>query len=48
MGRLFSKGKVNRETTLMASKYFDNYNQHTHIGNLGAPTAPTDKQDTGA
>ena len=29
MGRLFSKGKVNRETTLMASKYFDNYNQHT-------------------
>jgi len=29
MGRLFSKGKVTRETTLMASKYFDNYNQHT-------------------
>ncbi len=29
MGRLFSKGKVNRETTLMASKYFNNYNQHT-------------------
>ena len=29
MGRLFSKGKVNREATLMASKYFDNYNQHT-------------------
>ena len=29
MSRLFSKGKVNRETTLMASKYFDNYNQHT-------------------
>jgi len=29
MGRLFSKGKVNRETTLMASKYFENYNQHT-------------------
>ena len=30
------------------SKLRDNYNQHTHIGNLGAPTAPTDKQDTGA
>ena len=29
MSRLFSKGKVNRETTLMASKYFENYNQHT-------------------
>ncbi len=29
MGKLFSKGKVNREATLMASKYFDNYNQHT-------------------
>ncbi|MBR4686318.1 MAG: HRDC domain-containing protein [Candidatus Methanomethylophilaceae archaeon] len=28
MGRLFSKGKVNREATVMASKYFENYNQH--------------------
>ena len=30
------------------SKLRDNYNQHTHIGNLGAPTAPTDKQDARA
>jgi len=29
VSRLFSKGKVNREATLMASKYFTNYNQHT-------------------
>jgi phage gp45-like len=29
------------------SKLRDNYNQHTHVGNLGAPTAPTDKQDLG-
>jgi len=29
VGKLFSKGKVTREATLMASKYFDNYNQHT-------------------
>lgn len=30
------------------SKLRDNYNQHSHVGNLGAPTAPTDKQDLGA
>lgn len=29
------------------SKLRDNYNQHTHVGNLGASTAPTDKQDLG-
>ncbi len=29
VSKLFSKGKVTRETTLMASKYFKNYNQHT-------------------
>lgn len=25
----------------------DNYNAHTHIGNLGAPTSPPDKPDQG-
>lgn len=30
------------------SKLRDNYNQHTHVGNLGASTATTDKQDLGA
>lgn len=29
MGRLFSKGKVTREATVMADKYFHNYNEHT-------------------
>jgi len=29
VSRLFSKGKVTREATLMADKYFSNYNEHT-------------------
>lgn len=29
MGKLFSKGKVTREATVMADKYFANYNEHT-------------------
>ena len=30
------------------SKLRDTFNQHTHVGNLGAPTAPPTQQDTGA
>ena len=29
------------------SKLRDTFNQHTHVGNLGAPTAPPTQQDTG-
>lgn len=29
VGKLFSKGKVTREATVMADKYFANYNEHT-------------------
>ena len=29
IGKLFSKGKVNREATAMTHKYFANYNEHT-------------------
>ncbi|MDO5853196.1 MAG: AAA domain-containing protein [Thermoplasmata archaeon] len=29
MGKLFSKGKVTREATAMADRYFANYNEHT-------------------
>ncbi len=29
VGRLFSKGKVSREATVMTDKYFANYNEHT-------------------
>ena len=29
IGKLFSKGKVSRETTAMADKYFSHYNEHT-------------------
>ena len=29
VSRLFSKGKVSREATVMADKYFANYNEHT-------------------
>jgi very-short-patch-repair endonuclease len=43
MSRLFSKGKVNRDTTLMLDKYFESYNEQTINAFMNDPKSIIDK-----
>lgn len=45
MSKMFSKGKISRETTALAAKYFANYNEHTVNSIMENPRAYFDAMD---